>query len=519
MGRRGSSGDWGDPRDMSGSRSGRGRPQDGGRRPGGRPRASGPQVGAALREAQQLQQEGQLEEAVLICEDLLDEGVDRPDVHYFLGWLYQEADRWVDAADQFELLLDDPEYALSCYYALGQCFRAMGNLEEATRYFDDAVDRVNLDALTLEEVDQLLQLCQEAAEAHREMHDMAGAETVFSSLLGFLQSQGWQTQVNEVERMMHDVLGTTPRPPTRVRRNTAGSGNPGKIPQRGGIRRGTQNPSLVPDGVSPNGMRSPANSDFLSQSADGHSAHMATPNGGMSAPGVNGMNGMNGAIPGGVGAGMGSLIGGGANVYSGPPAANGDHLAQLINSLGMAGSGRASLMSLPEPLRAQVSQGVRSIENYVAHGLLTAAIEECMAVMELAPQYLDVHLLLGEIYVRQGKTEQAVAKYAVLVETYLANGRIDDAIATFRRILQLEPSNLTYRVKLIELLTRQGRSEEALVERVAAADAYQRMGYADRAIGEYEQALMAQPNNAQVRLSYGQALMKAGRAAQAVGEI
>ena len=222
---------------------------------------------------------------------------------------------------------------------------------------------------------------------------------------------------------------------------------------------------------------------------------------------------------GGMGVGMGTLMGGNANVYSGTPASNGDHLAQLINSLGMAGSGRASLMSLPEPLRSQVSQAVRSIENYVAHGLLTAAVEECMTVMELAPQYLDVHLLLGEIYVRQGKSEQAVAKYAVLVETYLAHGRIDDAIATFRRILQLEPSNLTYRVKLIELLTRQGRSDEALVERIAAADAYLRMGYADRAIGEYEQALMAQPNNGQLRLSYGQALMKAGRVAQAVGEI
>ena len=153
MGRRGSSGDWGD---MSGSRSGRGRPMDDGRRSGGRPRVSGPQVGAALREAQQLQQEGNLEEAVLVCEDLLDAGVDRSDVHYFLGWLYQESDRWDEAAGQFEMLLDDPDYALSCFYALGQCFRAMGNLEEAARYFDSAVDRVNLDALTLDEVDQLL---------------------------------------------------------------------------------------------------------------------------------------------------------------------------------------------------------------------------------------------------------------------------------------------------------------------------------------------------------------------------
>ncbi|HEY7343330.1 MAG TPA: tetratricopeptide repeat protein [Ktedonobacterales bacterium] len=470
---------------------------DDGRRSGGRPRVSGPQVGAALREAQQLQQEGNLEEAVLVCEDLLDAGVDRSDVHYFLGWLYQESDRWDEAAAQFELLLDDPDYALSCFYALGQCFRAMGNLEEAARYFDAAVDRVNLDALTLEEVDQLLQLCQEAAEAHREMNDLEGASTVFSALLGFLRSQGWREQVAEVERMMHEVLGTTPQPQRR-RRPTAGSGTPGKIPQRGtaGARRGIPDSPLddfpMPDGMSAGPARS-SGADFASSQAGG-------------------MNG-------GMGVGMGTLMGGNANVYSGTPASNGDHLAQLINSLGMAGSGRASLMSLPEPLRSQVSQAVRSIENYVAHGLLTAAVEECMTVMELAPQYLDVHLLLGEIYVRQGKSEQAVAKYAVLVETYLAHGRIDDAIATFRRILQLEPSNLTYRVKLIELLTRQGRSDEALVERIAAADAYLRMGYADRAIGEYEQALMAQPNNGQLRLSYGQALMKAGRVAQAVGEI
>ncbi|MGH2486341.1 MAG: hypothetical protein ACRDHE_10040, partial [Ktedonobacterales bacterium] len=75
MGRRGSSSDWDDARDVSGSRSGRGSPQDSGQRgqrggpqDGGRyrddeynrPRLSGAQVATALREAQQLQQDGQL---------------------------------------------------------------------------------------------------------------------------------------------------------------------------------------------------------------------------------------------------------------------------------------------------------------------------------------------------------------------------------------------------------------------------------------------------------------------------
>ncbi len=145
---------------------------------------SGSQITSALREAQQLQQEGRIGEAVAICEELLESGVDRPDVHYFLGWLCQEADRWEDAASQFEALLDDPEYALSCYYALGQCARALGQVADAARYFDEAVDRVNLDVLNQDESDQLLQLCQEAAEAHRDMRDAEGAETIFSALAG-----------------------------------------------------------------------------------------------------------------------------------------------------------------------------------------------------------------------------------------------------------------------------------------------------------------------------------------------
>src|SRR5215469_15915291 len=235
MSRMGSSGEWGDSRDRGGSRSGRGGPSDSGIRRNdqrGRVRLSNSQVAAALREAQQLKQEDRLEEAVQLCEELIEGGVDRPDVHYLLGWLYEESDRWDEAAGRFELLLDDPDYALSCYYALGQCARAEGNIEEAAHYFDEAVDRVNLDVLAQEESDQLLQLCQEAAEAHREMNDIEGAETVYTALLGYLRSQGWQEQVAEIERLMRETLGTNP--PKRPRPAPAPAGGASAMPSRGG---------------------------------------------------------------------------------------------------------------------------------------------------------------------------------------------------------------------------------------------------------------------------------------------
>src|SRR5438105_12837396 len=177
----------------------------GGGDPASRGRVTGSQVTVVLRQAQTFQAEGRFSDAIDLCEQILESGFDRPDARYFLGWLYQEQQRWDEAISQFQMLLNDPDYALSCYYALGQCYQAKGDLRTATIHFDEAVDRVNLDALTPEESDQLVQLCQEAAEAHRAMGEMEPALTVYNALLGFLRSRGWNDQVAQVEFMLQQM--------------------------------------------------------------------------------------------------------------------------------------------------------------------------------------------------------------------------------------------------------------------------------------------------------------------------
>jgi len=177
-----------------------------------------------------------------------------------------------------------------------------------------------------------------------------------------------------------------------------------------------------------------------------------------------------------------------------------------------------STASLPENIRVQVVRSMQDIHQYINHGLLTTAIEECLRVIDMAPQYLDVHQVLCEIYVRQGKIEQAITKYAILVDTYIVNGRTEDAIATYRRVLQLEPNNLTYRMRLINLLSSHGNKEDLLRERTQAAESYLRLGYMDRALTELEQALQESPTSVSTRLNYALALQKLGRTQQAVAE-
>src|SRR2546423_55394 len=170
-----------------------------------RRRITASQVTGVLKQAQTFQTQGRFNDAIDLCEQILESGFDRPDARYFLGWLYQEQQRWDEAISQFQLLLNDPDYALSCYYALGQCYRARGDLRTATVHFDEAVDRVNLDALTVEESDQLVQLCQEAAEAHRALGELEQASTVYNALLGFLRSRGWKDKVAQVEVMLQQM--------------------------------------------------------------------------------------------------------------------------------------------------------------------------------------------------------------------------------------------------------------------------------------------------------------------------
>src|SRR5439155_20372126 len=93
-----------------------------------------------------------------------------------------------------------------------------------------------------------------------------------------------------------------------------------------------------------------------------------------------------------------------------------------------------------------------------------------------------------------------------------------DGVAMDLRILQFGHNNLTYRVRLINLLASQGYKEDLLRERRLAAESYLRLGYMDRALTELEQAVQENPTSVTTRLNYALALQKLGRSQQAVAE-
>jgi len=576
------------------------------------------QVTGVLRQAQTYQSQCRFDDAINLCEQILESGFDRPDARYLLGWIHQEQQHWDDAIRQFQMLLNDPDYAPSCYYALGQCYRARGDLRMATVHFDEAVDRVNLDALTVEESDQLVQLCQEAAEAHRLLGEQEQAMTVYGALLGFLRSRGWSEKVAQVEYMLQQSQNG---PASQNRQVTPPPGIPLAMSQDGMRLRSTPIPEMPTtmlqaqpaDAVPPmNSEEASKMSTYLAQMTELEapqaasiaqasqapaypiqSVQPAAPN--MAAPAQpvrpvqpspsvaqaeqSQINGVREDIQP-VAPVVQALVNPAAQpiqtvqqvpsqalppvaqvqmapapasmpvspvqpikpVASPPPVVSGqpipvpvvstpqdkklgteDVLKQLAgrNDQTIPPGAEAlleSTISLPEDIRGQVVRSMQDIQYYIHHGLFSSASEECLRVIEMAPQYLDVHQALCEIYVHQDKVELAITKYMILVDTYIANGRVEDAIATYRRVLQLEPNNLICRLRLIHLFASHGYTEDLFRERTLAAESYLRLGYLDRALMEFEQILQEKPTSVPIRLNYALALQKQGRILQAVAE-
>ncbi len=104
------------------------------------------------------------------------------------------------------------------------------------------------------------------------------------------------------------------------------------------------------------------------------------------------------------------------------------------------------------------------VDGYWKQGIPLTAVEECYRLLERVPDYLVLHLYLGEIFLRQGKIDEAVEKYRAVGRVYAMRGLPRRAIAVYRMATGLAPMDVRIRKGLIELLIGVGEIDRALEE-------------------------------------------------------
>ena len=177
-----------------------------------------------------------------------------------------------------------------------------------------------------------------------------------------------------------------------------------------------------------------------------------------------------------------------------------DHLLKARKQLPKAQAGETPLPLAEIIIQAQSSQvldAISQVNQLARQGQLRSAMEEAFQALHSAPTYLPLHSLIGDLLVREGHIEEAIAKYTVIATAYGVRGEANQATKMLRRVTELAPMDLAARTRMIDQLIARGEVDEAINEYLEVADIYYRLAELDMARKTYTNALrVVQQTNA-----------------------
>jgi tetratricopeptide (TPR) repeat protein len=150
------------------------------------------------------------------------------------------------------------------------------------------------------------------------------------------------------------------------------------------------------------------------------------------------------------------------------------------------------------------------------------AIIEYEKIVALDPNDFNVHMTLGDLYLKKGDLERAFREFetasqgflreknikkavaafremANLVQKMIEPQDVDKAVAMYKQLLDKLPESAETMANLRDLYLRHNQMEEAISYTLALGDLYNRQDYDDKAENEYLKATSMDPNNAEAK--------------------
>ncbi|MFW6082787.1 MAG: tetratricopeptide repeat protein [Chloroflexota bacterium] len=167
-------------------------------------------IAILISEAIDLQRRGSGDEAIRAYETLLQKGFEHPAVHYGLGLLYQENLRLDDAEKELEQVLRHPTYSLGGHFALGECARAQGRVEEARARFLHVLEILDRAAADRDQSDEVRSIYQDLAESQPAERDEHRVNDQVRSMVDFMTRPDWVQRIRTTRHCLDMLTETGP---------------------------------------------------------------------------------------------------------------------------------------------------------------------------------------------------------------------------------------------------------------------------------------------------------------------
>ena len=151
---------------------------------------------------------------------------------------------------------------------------------------------------------------------------------------------------------------------------------------------------------------------------------------------------------------------------------------------------------------------LKAAEKFLSQGKINAAIKEYRQIVDNDADDLTTLNMLGDLYVRSGKKEEAVSCFEHIAEHYSAQEFNLKAIAMYKKIERLRTRDPIIALKLAELYGAQGLVHDSRAQYLVVAEGYTRSGDNKKALDILHKIADLDPNNTEIRLKLADGYLK-----------
>ncbi|GAC1628967.1 MAG: hypothetical protein NVS9B13_26750 [Candidatus Acidiferrum sp.] len=161
------------------------------------------------------------------------------------------------------------------------------------------------------------------------------------------------------------------------------------------------------------------------------------------------------------------------------------------------------------------SKYVESAQKLLNQGKVVQAIAEYQQILKHEPRDQVTLMTVGELYIRQGETFQAIEYFERLAQIFVGDGFLTKAIAVYKRIAKLAPEEIRPLEKLADLYVQQGVMSEARPLFLQLAEIHLKAHRQPEAIALLKKLLLAEPDNLRIQVRLGDLYQAMGQAKEA----
>jgi len=162
------------------------------------------------------------------------------------------------------------------------------------------------------------------------------------------------------------------------------------------------------------------------------------------------------------------------------------------------------------------SKHLDAAQKYLQQGKLPQAIAEYQQILKNEPKDQVTLMTLGDLFVRQGETFQALEYFERLAKLFLNDGFTTKAIAIYKKVAKLAPEESRPMERLAELYVQQGVLSEARPIYLQLAEAQLKAGRQPQAAVLLRKCLEAEPDNLRVLTRLAELHLTMGQKKEAI---